>query len=233
MPQLLPVLGCLTTSRCQLPKDDLPTIPFESATVWRAWLELNHTDSQGLWIQIAKKAAGIPTVTHAEALEVALCFGWIDGQRLGMDETWFLQRFTPRRARSRWSQINVEKVEQLMARGLMEPSGLKEVDRAKADGRWDAAYASQSRIEVPDDFRRALEADPPAAETFSGLNPTNRYAILYRLHHTKTPPERLRRIETFIAMLSRGETIYPNELQPTPETQTTSPAQLGSRRGLT
>jgi len=128
-----------------MPEDDLPIIPFESPAAWESWLETNHAESQGLWLKTAKKAAGIPTVTYAEAVEVALCFGWIDGQRRSLDEMWFLQRFTPRRVRSNWSQINREKVERLSERGLMRPAGLAEVERAKADGRWDADSSSSDR----------------------------------------------------------------------------------------
>ena len=189
--------------------DDLPILPFASPAAWEEWLEERHASSPGVWLKIAKKASGIETVTHAEALEAALCFGWIDGQRNRLDDEWFLQRFTPRRPRSRWSQINRDKVEQLTARGAMRPAGLREVERAKADGRWDAAYASQSKIEVPPDLQQALDDSPTAKEFFETLNGTNRYAVLYRIHDAKRPETRARRIEKFVAMLARGEKLHP------------------------
>ncbi|HEX2070327.1 MAG TPA: YdeI/OmpD-associated family protein [Thermoleophilaceae bacterium] len=192
-----------------MPSDDLPVLPFRTQADWEAWLEGNHADSQGVWLKIAKKASGIETVTHLEALDVALCFGWIDGQRKGLDETWFLQRFTPRRARSRWSQVNRDNVERLTAEGRMRPAGMREVERAKQDGRWEAAYPSVRTIEVPPDLRQALDAEPAAAKLFAELDSRNRYAILYRLHDAKRPETRARRIERFVAMLARGEKPYP------------------------
>lgn len=200
-------LGACFTS-AQMPPDARPVLPFRSPAEWESWLEENHADAAGLWLKIAKKASGIETVTHAEALDVALCFGWIDGQRGRLDDDWFLQRFTPRRARSRWSQINRDKVEQLIADGKMRPAGLREIERAKADGRWDAAYASQSTIEVPDDLQQALDANPAAKEFFATLSGSNRYAVLYRIHDAKRAETRTRRIEKFVAMLARGETIH-------------------------
>jgi uncharacterized protein YdeI (YjbR/CyaY-like superfamily) len=160
-----------------------------------------------LWLKIAKKATGIPSVTFQEAIDAALCFGWIDGQRQRFDDQWFLQRFTPRRSQSRWSQINRDKVESLIKRGVMRPAGLQEIARAKADGRWADAYASPTKMEVPDDLRRALEANPRAAEAFAALNASSRYSILYRVHHIKTPAARAQRIEEFVAMLSRGDAV--------------------------
>jgi len=192
-----------------MPADDLPILPFASREAWESWLEEHHDSSAGVWLKIAKKATGIETVTHAEALEEALCFGWIDGQRNSFDDEWFLQRFTPRRPRSRWSQINRDKADELIARGAMRPAGLREVKRAKADGRWDAAYASQSKIEVPPDLQQALEDSPAAKEFFGTLNSTNRYAVLYRIHDAKRPETRARRIEKFAAMLARGEKLHP------------------------
>lgn len=189
----------------QLPYDDLPIIAFQSAAAWEQWLDHSHTSSRGLWLKIAKKATGIPSVTFQEAIDAALCFGWIDGQRQRFDDQWFLQRFTPRRSQSRWSQINRDKVESLIERGLMRPAGLQEIEGAKADGRWADAYASPTKMEVPDDLRRALEAEPRAAEAFAALNATSRYSILYRVHHIKTPAARARRIEEFVAMLNRGD----------------------------
>lgn len=192
-----------------MPSDDLPVLPFRTQADWESWLEDNHSEAAGVWLKIAKKASGIETVTHLEALDVALCFGWIDGQRNGLDETWFLQRFTPRRARSRWSQANRDNVERLIAEGRMRPAGMREVERAKQDGRWDAAYPSARTIEVPPDLRHALDAEPAAAELFAELDSRNRYAILYRLHDAKRSETRARRIERFVAMLARGEKLYP------------------------
>lgn len=187
---------------------DLPIIPFDSATAWETWLEDHHATDSGVWVKFAKKASGIATVTYAEAVEMALCFGWIDGQRNGLDEEWYLQRFTPRRARSRWSMINRDKAEQLVDRDAMRPAGLREIERAQADGRWAAAYPSPRNIEVPDDLQRALDADPTAAATFAELNAANRYAILSRIHDARRPETRTRRIEDFVGRLGRGEKTF-------------------------
>jgi uncharacterized protein YdeI (YjbR/CyaY-like superfamily) len=192
-----------------MPRDDLPVLPFASPAAWEKWLEKHHEESNGLWLKIAKKASGIATVTHAEALEVALCFGWIDGQRDKLDDKWFLQRFTPRRVRSNWSRINRDKVDALTAAGRMRPAGLREAERAKEDGRWDAAYAGQRTITVPDDLQAALDANPAAREFFETLKGSNRYAVLYRVQDAKRSETRARRIEKFVAMLARGEKIYP------------------------
>jgi uncharacterized protein YdeI (YjbR/CyaY-like superfamily) len=148
-------------------------------------------------------------VTFAEAIDSALCYGWIDGQRNRFDEQWYLQRFTPRRARSTWSKINRDKVERLAAEGRMRPAGIREVERAKADGRWDAAYDAPSAATVPEDLQRALDANPAAAAFFATLNSRNRFAILYRVQEAKRPETRARRIETFVAMLAQGQTVYP------------------------
>jgi uncharacterized protein YdeI (YjbR/CyaY-like superfamily) len=191
-----------------MPKDDLPIIAFASQDAWEAWLEEHHDSAPGLWIKFAKKASGIETVAYAEAVEAALCFGWIDGQADKLDDDWYLQRFTPRRARSKWSQINRDRAKALIEKGLMRPAGLREVERAKEDGRWDSAYASPSKIEVPEDLRTALDANPAAKDFFATLSAANRYAILYRIHDAKRPETRARRIEKFVAMLARGETIH-------------------------
>ena len=183
-----------------------PILPFASREEWAAWLEENHASPDGVWVKFAKKGTGIPTVTYADAVEVALCYGWIDGQSKGLDEQWYLQRFTPRRARSRWSKINREKALDLIGRGEMKPPGLAEVERAKADGRWDAAYDSPSTSTVPDDLRDALEANPRAAEAFAALGAQARYSILYRLQDAKRPETRARRIEDFVQKLAAGET---------------------------
>ena len=189
--------------------EEEPTVVCAGPEEWRAWLEEHHAGEQGAWLKIAKKGSGIASVSHAEALDVAICFGWIDAVRHAHDDDWFLQRFTPRRARSKWSQVNRDKAEGLIAAGEMWPAGLAEVERAKADGRWDAAYAPQSRATVPDDLLAELAAKPPAAATFATLSSQNRYAILYRLRDAKRPETRARRLEKFVAMLERGETLYP------------------------
>jgi uncharacterized protein YdeI (YjbR/CyaY-like superfamily) len=187
--------------------DGLPTIFFSSSGDWEDWLEANHR-GRGVWIKVAKKASGIESVTTAEALDVALCFGWIDSRREALDEQYFLQRYTPRQPRGRWSRINREKVERLTAEGRMRASGLAEVDRAKADGRWDAAYDGQRTATVPDDLERELAARPTAKAFFETLDSQNRYAILYRLNDAKKPETRARRLAKFVAMLEAGETIH-------------------------
>jgi uncharacterized protein YdeI (YjbR/CyaY-like superfamily) len=189
--------------------DDLPVIPFASAGEWEAWLSENHETSRGVWIKFAKKGSGIASVTYAEAVEAALAHGWIDGQAGRLDDEWYVQRFTPRTARSRWSRINRDKAIALIERGAMTPAGLAEVERAKADGRWDAAYASPRAAKVPDDLQRALDASPAAQEFFSTLDGTNRYAILHRIEEAKRPDTRARRIAKFVAMLEAGEKIHP------------------------
>jgi uncharacterized protein YdeI (YjbR/CyaY-like superfamily) len=189
--------------------DGLPTVFFASAADWEAWLEENHAGSRGVWIKVAKKGSGIASVTHSEALEMALCFGWIDSRREALDEDHFLQRYTPRRPRGRWSRINREAAERLIAERRMRPAGLAEVERAKADGRWDAAYEGARTATVPDDLRRELEARPAAKAFFDTLSSQNRYAILYRLQDAKKPETRARRLAKFVAMLEDGETIYP------------------------
>jgi len=190
------------------PKDGLPILPFASTRDWESWLEEHHDSSAGLWLQIAKKASGLETVTYAQALDVALCFGWIDGQKAGYDEVYFLQRFTPRRARSKWSQINVDKVTELIAAGRMRPSGLAQIEAARADGRWDAAYGGMATITVPDDLQAALDANPAAAAFFATVSRTNRYAVLYRVYDAKRPETRARRIEALVAMLADGKTLH-------------------------
>ena len=181
---------------------------FASDADWEAWLEEHHAASDGVWLRIAKKGSGVVTVAYPEVLDTAICFGWIDARRQALDDEYFLQRFTPRRARSRWSKINRDKAEALIAAGRMRPAGLAEVEMAKADGRWDAAYAGQRSMTVPDDLRRELDARPAAAEFFASLSSQNRYAILYRLHDAKRPETRARRLAKFVAMLEAGETIH-------------------------
>ena len=182
---------------------------FESAAAFEAWLEAEHARSDGIWIEFAKKGSGVPSVTYAEAVELALMYGWIDGQaKRSEEEGFYRQRFTPRRARSKWSQINRDKALALIEAGRMRPAGLAEVERAQADGRWEAAYAPPSRMEVPDDLRRALDAVPAAAAAFAKLSASERYSILYRVHDAKRPETRARRIETFVEMLARGEKLH-------------------------
>jgi uncharacterized protein YdeI (YjbR/CyaY-like superfamily) len=200
------LVACLTGA---VPQDELPVVPFPSPEAWGAWLAENHDSSNGLWVKIAKKASGLATVAYPEVLEIALSYGWIDGQRRALDETWFLQKFTPRRARSRWSRINRDKAAGLIESGRMKPAGLREVERAKADGRWDAAYESQRTIPVPDDLRRELESDDAMREFFEGLDSQNRYAILYRLQDAKRPETRARRLTQFVRMLKEGRKLHP------------------------
>jgi uncharacterized protein YdeI (YjbR/CyaY-like superfamily) len=188
--------------------DDLPILPFASARAFEAWLEAQHATAAGVWLQIAKKDTGIATVTYAEALDVALCFGWIDGQKRAFDATWFLQRFTPRKRGSRWSKINTEHVARLLAADRMRPAGLAEVEAARADGRWASAYEGQRAATIPDDLQAALDANPRAAAFFATLRGTNRYSILYRVQDAKRPETRVRRIDRFVAMLARGETLH-------------------------
>ena len=188
--------------------DGLPVHLFSGPAELERWLEGNHTSADGVWLGIAKKGAPEPSVTYGEALEVALCFGWIDSQKRGLDETHFLQRFTPRRPRGRWSKINREKAEALIAAGRMRPAGLAAVEAARSDGRWEAAYEGQKSAKVPPDLRRELDANPAAAEFFAGLDGANRYAILYRLEEAKKPETREHRLKKFVGMLERGEKIH-------------------------
>ncbi len=189
-------------------KGGLPILPFESAAAFEGWLRANHANTDGIWIKFAKKGSGIPTVVYREALDSALCHGWIDGQAQSIDDDWYLQKFTPRRARSNWSAINVGKVAKLIEEGRMQPAGLAEIERAKADGRWERASPSPKQAAVPPDLQAAFDADPKAEAAFKTLNSQNRYAILYRLHSARRPETRAKRIAEFVAMLGRGETIY-------------------------
>jgi uncharacterized protein YdeI (YjbR/CyaY-like superfamily) len=186
---------------------ELPVLGFATPAEWEAWLSRNH-ESAGLWISFAKVSSGIPSITHDEALAVALCYGWIDGQVKRTDAEHWIQRFTPRRAKSRWSQVNREKAERLIADGRMQPPGMRQVESAKADGRWDAAYRPPSRSTIPDDLAAAFERAPEAREFFATLDSRNRYAVLYRIEQAKRPETRARRIATFVEMLSRGETLH-------------------------
>jgi uncharacterized protein YdeI (YjbR/CyaY-like superfamily) len=169
---------------------------------------LHHADSDGVWLKIAKKGSSLDTASYPEALDVALCYGWIDGQKGKLDEHHWLQRFTPRRAGSKWSKLNCAKATALIGSGRMQPAGHREVEKARADGRWDAAYDSHRTATVPDDLQQALDADDQAREFFSTLNSQNRYAILYRIQDAKRPETRARRIAQFVAMLHDGNKLY-------------------------
>ncbi len=189
-------------------KPELPIIEFASDVELVQWLEENGAISNGLWIKMTKKESGIASVNHPQALDVALCFGWIDGQRLRFDDQYFLQKFTPRRSKSPWSKINQDKVAALIAAGRMREGGLKEIERAKEDGRWEAAYESQSKMTVPEDLQVALNQNPAAQAFFDKLNSVNRYSILYRITTAKKPETRQKRLEKFITMLNEGKKIY-------------------------
>lgn len=185
-----------------------PVLSFETADDWAAWLRKQPSSASAVWLKIAKKGAGAPSPTYDEALDAALCFGWIDGQKKSVDDTHWLQRFSPRRAGSKWSKVNRQKAEILIERGRMSESGLREVEAAKADGRWEAAYAGQSKATVPEDLQAALDADDEARAFFATLNSRNRYAILYRIQDAKKPDTRARRIEKFVTMLREHRTLH-------------------------
>jgi len=189
-------------------KQGLPVLAFAGPQEWQRWLETHHDSAKGLWLKLAKKGADAVTVTYAEAVDVALCFGWIDGQAGSFDESFWLQRFTPRGPRSKWSQINVAKVARLTEEGRMQPSGLAAVEAARQDGRWDAAYAPPSTITVPADLQAALDGNPTAAAFFETLNSTNRFAVLHRIGDAKRPETRARRITKYVEMLARNEKIH-------------------------
>lgn len=185
-----------------------PTRAFKDAEAWESWLAKNHNAADGIWMRLAKKASGTKSITYPEAVEVALCYGWIDGLKRPESATTWLQRFTPRRSRSIWSEINREKALGLIANGRMMPPGLEEVERAKRDGRWDAAYASPKSATMPPDFQKELNRHPKAKAFFKTLSRANSYAILWRIQTAKKPETRERRIRTYIEMLEKGETIH-------------------------
>ncbi|MFN8505871.1 YdeI/OmpD-associated family protein [Kouleothrix sp.] len=189
-------------------RGDLPALLFATPAEWQAWLDLHHASAPGVWLRLAKKGAATPTPTYDQALEVALCYGWIDSQKRAEDEQLWQQKFTPRGARSIWSKINCAKAEALIAAGRMHPAGLAEVERARQDGRWDAAYDAAGSASVPDDLQAALDASPAAREFFATIDRTNRYAILFRIQTAKKPETRAKRIAQFVAMLERHELIY-------------------------
>lgn len=192
----------MTTSR------DTP-MRFESAAEWAEWLATHCASSTGVWLRLAKRGAGQLSVSYAEALEVALCYGWIDGQKKGDSEHYWLQRFTPRSAKSLWSKINREKALKLIQEGRMQTAGLKEIERAKSDGRWEAAYDSSSVATVPSDLQAALDANKRAKSFFATLDARNRYAVLFRLQTAKKAETRAKRLAQFIEMLSRHEKLHP------------------------
>lgn len=187
----------------------MPTLSFKDQKEWTAWLARRHADSVGIWLKIAKKASGIRSVSYDEALEAALCYGWIDGQKKSCDESTWLQKFTPRGPKSVWSRVNREKAEALIASGKMKRAGRKAVESAKQDGRWEAAYDSQRRAAVPDDFQAELNKNVKAQSFFATLDSGNHYAILYRIQTAKKAETRARRIQQFIEMLERNEKLHP------------------------
>jgi uncharacterized protein YdeI (YjbR/CyaY-like superfamily) len=192
------------------PDDGLPLLELPDRAAWERWLSERHASVPGAWLKLAKKSSPVATVTQAEALEEAICFGWIDGQVGRHDEHFYVQRFTPRRPRSKWSAVNRDRAERLIEEGRMKPAGLREYQAAAQDGRLDDAYEPQSRITVPSDLQAALDQHPRAREFFGTLTGSDRYAFLYRLHHVKDPGRRAQRIADYIARLSEGRTLGPN-----------------------
>ena len=194
----------------------MPSVPtpspestlFRNAKAFEAWLKKHHATSDGLWLRIAKKGADVPSVTYPEAVEIALCWGWIDGQKKGLDDQHFLQRFTPRRSRSIWSKVNVAKVATLVEAGRMQPAGQAQIDAAKADGRWEGAYDGARTSTVPDDLQAALDASPKAKMFFATINASNRYAVLWRVQTAVKPETRAKRIAQLVEMLARGEVVH-------------------------
>lgn len=191
------------------PGDGLLVMLFETQADFEAWLDEHHASSSGAWLRLAKKASGLRSLSYDEAVEVGLCFGWIDGQKKGYDERSWLQRFTPRGPQSIWSKVNRAKAEALIAAGRLRPAGLAAVERARQTGRWDAAYDPASTATVPEDLQAALDASERADAFFKTLSGANRYALLFRIQTAKKPETRARRIQEFIAMLERGEKLYP------------------------
>jgi uncharacterized protein YdeI (YjbR/CyaY-like superfamily) len=187
---------------------DLPVLGFDDQAALEEWLEAEHATAPGVYVKLAKKGAGVPSVTYAELVESCLCFGWIDGRSNRLDERFYLQRITPRRSRSVWSQKNVQAVESLTAAGRMRPAGLAAVEAARADGRWERAYAGSATITVPDDLADALSAVPAAQQAFEALDGTNRYAVLWRVHTSASPATRARRIGALVQMLAEGRRLH-------------------------
>ena len=191
-----------------MPETDLPIIAFKSPKNWADWLAKNHSKSNGVWIQFFKKNSGLKSMTHSEALDEALCYGWIDGQANAYDEKSWLQKFTPRRAKSIWSKRNIEHTNRLIEAGKMKPEGLKEIDKAKADGRWERAYDSPSAMQVPEDFLKELSKNKKAKKFFGTLNKTNLYSITWRLQTAKKTETREKRIKIIVEMLAKGEKFH-------------------------
>ncbi len=189
--------------------EKFPIMLFVDQPAWEAWLAEHHPETEGIWLKLAKKGAASPSISYAEALECALCYGWIDGQKAACDEQYWLQKFTPRRPRSIWSKVNCAKATELIEAGKMQPAGLRQVELAKADGRWERAYDGQGKITIPDDFQCELDKTPQAQVFFSTLDSTNRYAILFRIQTAQKSTTRAARIQKFIEMLSKQEKIYP------------------------
>lgn len=197
------------TKQLQAPPNALPIALFEQGQDWADWLAGNHATAPGVWLQLAKKGAGVRTVSYDEAIQEALCFGWIDGQKKAHSDLFWLQKFTPRSAKSIWSKINKAKALALIEAGKMQPAGHREIERAKLDGRWDAAYDSAGQSSVPNDFQSALDANPQAKHFFATLDSRNRYAILFRIQTAKQAETRAKKIGQFILMLERHEKIHP------------------------
>ncbi|WOB09857.1 YdeI/OmpD-associated family protein [Piscinibacter gummiphilus] len=200
---------------------------FKTAKAFELWLKKNHASSDGLWLKIAKRGASQPSVSYAEAVEIALCWGWIDGQKKGFDDQHFLQRFTPRRARSVWSKINVDKVAALIEAGRMQAPGLAQVEAAKADGRWARAYDGARTSEVPADLLSALKAAPKAKAFFATIDAANRYAVLWRIQTALKPETRAKRIAQLVEMLERGETIHARASSHAPRAAPAPPGASG------
>jgi uncharacterized protein YdeI (YjbR/CyaY-like superfamily) len=189
-------------------KADLPVIPFATANMWEQWLEQNHEISDGIWLQFFKKGSGIASVTYAEALDVALCYGWIDAQLKSIDELSYKQHFTPRRPKSIWSKRNIEHIARLTEERRMKPAGINQVENAKADGRWEQAYDSQSSMTIPDDFMKELARNKKALNFYESLSKTNKYAIAFRIQTAKRPETRLKRMKEILEMLLREEKFH-------------------------
>jgi len=195
--------------REKMKSEELSILTIASKKKWADWLAKQHDKSTGVWLKLAKKNSGIPSVTYEEALGVSLSYGWIDGQKKGFDDKYWLQKFTPRGPKSIWSKINTEKAERLIASGEMRPAGLKAIEAAKQDDRWQAAYASQKTVTIPEDFQAVLEKNNKAKAFFDTLKSAERYSFLFRIHNSKKPETRARRIQQFVEMLERGKKIHP------------------------
>ena len=187
---------------------ELPILPFADKKEWADWLAQQHKQSVGVWLKLAKRDSGISSVTYEEALEAALCYGWIDGQKKGFNDKYWLQKFTPRGSKSIWSKINTEKAKRLIASGEMKPAGLKAIELAKQDGRWDAAYASQKNISIPEDFQAALDKNKKAKDFFATLKSAERYSFLFRIYNARKPETRAKKIQQFVELLERGEKLH-------------------------